>query len=181
MQSVLWSKISGDGLEYCEVHSSPVTVLRGEVITRLYGRPVSVSYSIQCNADGATESANIICRDDGEIRDVSIRRTDQDEWYFDGKELIEFRGCKDIDLGVTPSTNTLPIRRLNPSIGECKQTKAMMVQFPDLIYTPVTQRYTRVDARKFLYESVDSGYRANMEVDSEAVVITYQNEWKQVL
>jgi uncharacterized protein len=180
MQTVLWGKIAGEGMEYCEVDSSPVTALRGEVITRLYDRPISISYSIQCQADGSTESAQIICRDNGEIQDMHIRRTNQDEWFCNEQELSEFRGCKDIDLGITPSTNTLPIRRLDMAVGESKEITALSLRFPDLTYAPLTQRYTRVDSRTFLYESIESGYQATMKVDSGAIVITYQSEWRRL-
>ncbi|CAM3927902.1 putative glycolipid-binding domain-containing protein [Alicyclobacillus pomorum] len=54
MQTVLWSRIEGNGLEYCEIHTQPVTTLRRRVVTQLDGKPLSVSYSVQCEDDGAT-------------------------------------------------------------------------------------------------------------------------------
>jgi hypothetical protein len=36
---------------------------------------------------------------------------------FIGHVLRDVRGCDDIDLAVTPATNTLPIRRLNLQVG----------------------------------------------------------------
>jgi hypothetical protein len=65
MQTVLWSRIEGNGLEYCEIHTQPVTTLRGRVVTQLDGKPLSVSYSVQCEDDGATQSVDLSCRIDG--------------------------------------------------------------------------------------------------------------------
>src|SRR6185437_4270420 len=74
-------------------------------------------------------------------------------WWSAGAGLVAFRGCDDVDLGITPVTNTLPIRRLNLAIGETRAVIAAWLQFPDLESEPLSQHYTRHDARRYRYES----------------------------
>ena len=56
---------------------------------------------------------------------------DERRWWSAGAELVAFRGCDDVDLGITPVTNTLPIRRLHLAIGETRAVTAAWLQFPD--------------------------------------------------
>jgi hypothetical protein len=180
MQVVLWSRIPDHGLEYCEIRTQPVTTLRGQVITQLDGKPVSVFYNVKCEDDGATQTVDLSCRVHGFERNLSLYRTAEDRWFCNGKELKEFTGLKDVDLGITPATNTLAIRRLKLSPGESKELTAVWLRFPDLSLAPLAQRYTCIDATTYLYESIKSGYRARIDVDPEGIVAEYEAEWKRL-
>ncbi len=180
MPTVVWSRIEGNGLEYCEINTNPVTTLKGQVITQLDSKSISVSYTVQCGDEGAAQSVDLICRSEGLESSLSLSRTIDDRWFCNGKEVSQFVGLKDIDLGITPSTNTLPIRRLNLSPGESKELTAVWLRFPDLSLAPLAQRYTCIDSKTYLYQSVKSGYKAEINVDSDGIVVTYQHEWKRV-
>src|SRR5205814_2718699 len=60
-------------------------------------------------------------------------------------EIEPVRGCLDVDLGITPSTNTLPIRRLGLAVGQAKEVRAAWIVFPELEVRLLTQTYTRLD------------------------------------
>ena len=95
-------------------------------------------------------------------------------------EMQQFFGCKDIDLGITPSTNMLPIRRFNLDTGESKDLTAVWVRFPDLSVSPLAQRYTCIDTGTYLYQSIHSGYQARIIVDADGAVIEYPDAWKRL-
>lgn len=87
--------------------------------------------------------------------------------------------CTDIDLSVTPSTNTIPIRRLALDIGGSEEVIAAWVRFPELTVEPLRQLYTRLDAKRYRYESVRSGFAAELEVDDAGLVVTYPHLWQR--
>lgn len=180
VKTIMWSRLEGNGMEYCEISMHPATALKGQVVAEINGRPIAVSYGIQCGDDGATQSVDVSSRMDGMEQERSIVRSTEDTWYFNGQEVSEFDGLKDVDLGITPSTNTLPIRRLNLSPGESREFTAVWLKFPDLTLAPLAQRYTRIDTATYLYESIKSGYRAKIHVDPDAVVMIYEGEWERV-
>jgi hypothetical protein len=91
----------------------------------------------------------------------------------------QFNGCIDVDLGISPSTNTLPIRRLNLAIGQPEDVVAAWVRFPDLSLEPLPQRYTRVSDDRYKYES-GSGFQTEMTVDESGLVIVYEKGWERV-
>ena len=78
-----------------------------------------------------------------------------------------------MDLGIGASTNTLPIRRLDLEVGEAAEIVAAWVRFPELSLEPLPQRYTRLAEDRFRYESLDSGFTAEILVDDLGLVVHY--------
>jgi hypothetical protein len=84
-------------------------------------------------------------------------------------------GCVDIDLGWSPSTNTIPIRRLNLRVGARSGPLTMAwVRFPDLTLGPLGQDYECLEERRYRYTSRGGGFRAIIEVDDEGLVVEYE-------
>ncbi len=180
MAALLWSRVKDHGLEYCEMETSPLIVLRGHVVTRLEGKALAVSYVVKCEDSDVTKSVNLSCRMDGKANDLSIHRTSDGQWYYNQTKMSQFLGCTDIDLEFTPSTNTIPIRRFHLMPGESKTLTAVWLRLPDLSCSLLTQKYTCIDTGIYLYESVQSGYQARIMVDSDTAVIDYQGEWVRI-
>jgi uncharacterized protein len=97
------------------------------------------------------------------------------------RRLEPFTGFIDIDLGITPATNTLPIRRLNLSVGESVELTATWIRFPELTVEPLSQRYTRLSKTTYRYENTDGSFSADLVVDKLGVVETYGEIWARVV
>lgn len=74
-------------------------------------------------------------------------------WRVDGVVDRTLRGCTDVDLCCSPSTNTLPIRRLRLAVGASKTIKAAWVRFPGLSVVSASQTYARIDEVSYRYSS----------------------------
>jgi uncharacterized protein len=94
----------------------------------------------------------------------------------DGKPAKALKGCTDVDLGCSPSTNTLPIRRLRLAIGGTKKIQAAWIQFPDLSVVKAAQTYTRLD--EFTYRYASGTFEAELTVDDDGLVAAYA-EWRR--
>ena len=90
--------------------------------------------------------------------------------------MAELRGCTDIDLGCSPATNSLPIRRLRLAVGTSHTIKAAWVRFPELDVVAGAQTYTRVD--EFTYRYASGTFEADLTVDDEGLVTSYA-EWRR--
>lgn len=93
--------------------------------------------------------------------------------------LEELDGTKDVDLGFTPATNTLPVRRLSLEAGATASVTAAWVKFPDLTMEVLPQRYTRLNAVHYRYESAGGTFVAELEMDELGIVVQYGNWWKR--
>jgi hypothetical protein len=187
-RTVLWRRVSEPGLEYCTlVYGDEGAFFGGHVIASLDGRPYRVEYTVECDPSWATTDAYVHCFPaDGTMPALELQRDDENGWrridleHPDiSEELPEVRGCVDVDLGITPATNTLPIRRLGLAVGESADVTAAWVRFPELSVRPLRQRYVRLDANRYRYES-DTGFSAELTVDDHGLVTLYPGGWEQV-
>ena len=71
------------------------------------------------------------------------------------KALSAVADFVDVDLGVTPVTNTITVRRLDLEIGKRERVTAVWAEFPELAIQPlVTTAAFKMGADR---ESLDSG------------------------
>ncbi len=102
-------------------------------------------------------------------------------WTEDGREVPVVEGCVDVDLGWSPSTNMLPIRRLNlPVGGDSGIINAAWVKFPDLAIEVLPQRYQRLASDLYRYSSRNGEFAAEIRVDTHGVPIEYEGFWRRV-
>ena len=100
-------------------------------------------------------------------------------WRSLGRELPDLHSCEDVDLALTPATNTLPIRRLDVRVGGTASVVAAWVKFPDLTVQPLSQRYTRLAMTTYRYES-NTGFSAEIAVDDLGLVTAYPGGWERI-
>jgi len=178
--AVIWRCLFRPGMEHFALRETANGwELAGTVIVLADDRPLLVAYRVECNGDWHTRNVELSVTRDGNQRTLSLHPTNEGRWLLDGQPIDAVAGCIDVDLGVTPSTNALPIRRLNLAVGESADVTATWVQFPSLEIRPLSQRYTRIAEHRYRYES-DTGFTADLDVDDAGVVTTYPGGWERV-
>ena len=111
-----------------------------------------------------------------EIRTLGLERNAKGSWTVDGIAMRSLKGSTDVDLGCSPSTNTLPIRRLRLAIGASQTIQVAWVRFPGLTVVKAPQTYTRLDESTYRYSS--GTFEADLTVDEDGLVATYA-EWRR--
>jgi uncharacterized glyoxalase superfamily protein PhnB len=82
-----------------------------------------------------------------------LARSSDNAWTVNDTPRLALDGCIDVDLGFSPSTNLLPIRRLRLAVGQRAAVRAAWVRFPELTLEVLEQTYTRLSESTYLYES----------------------------
>jgi len=177
----LWRWSNGTGLEHCRlIGSRGGWKLQGTIVALSDGQPTRVMYKIRCDKQWRTEKAEVEVSLHSRRKKVTIKRK-KNRWYVDEKEVRSVRGCLDIDLSWSPSTNTLPIRRLDlPVGGESGPIAAAWLRFPHLELEPLHQEYKRLSESRYLYSSRGGLFEANLEVDENGLVTDYEGRWERV-
>jgi hypothetical protein len=83
-----------------------------------------------------------------------------------------------LDLGFSPSTNLLPIRRLGLVVGQEAAVRAAWLGFPGLGLEPFEHRYRRTGARSYRYESASGRFVAELEANAVGFVTDYSGLWR---
>ena len=82
----------------------------------------------------------------------------------------------------TPFTNTLPIRRHGLAAGQAETIQVVCVRFPELEVTSNRQRYTCLEPKqRYRFESLDSDFTREIEVDENGLVVTYPGPFRRIL
>jgi hypothetical protein len=150
--------------------------LRGTVLTVARQRPVEIRYRVVADAAWRTEDAEVL---------VALAGGDPREpatlgGLWSGKERPpEYADCADVDLGFTPATNTLPIRRLRLEIGQEAEVAAVWVRWPELTVERAVQRYARL--AKDRYRFFQEEFEAELVVDDQGLVLDYEGLWRAVV
>jgi hypothetical protein len=145
--------------------------LVGTVLGAEGGAPVRIEYRVLTDGAGLTTAAHVRDLRGFEQRTLTLERDAKGNWTVDGAKVRTLKGATDVDLGCSPSTNTLPIRRLRIGVGASKTVKAAWVRFPELTVVKADQTYTRLD--EFTYRYASGEFEAELTVDDEDLVAAY--------
>ncbi len=135
-------------------------------------------YEVECDEDWQTLRVNVVRRIGSDSRSVRLTN-DAGRWRTAEGDLPALAGCMDVDLGASPCTNTLPIRRLNLAVAQTAKVTAAWIRFPNLTIEPLSQAYTRLAPDRYRYES-STGFSAELTVDDEGLVTVYPGGWERV-
>jgi uncharacterized protein len=181
LRSLLWSRRDQTSLEYFQLyHSADEIRLSGTVLTLHDEQPLRIEYVVQCDPSWVTRAVRIDLTHDAAKSELSIIADDQRRWWSEGKELEAVTGCLDVDISLSPSTNTLPIRRLSLARGEESDVVAAWIRFPDLAIEALPQRYVRTGENLYRYASNGGAFTADLEVDDLGLVVRYPPLWERV-
>jgi hypothetical protein len=142
------------------------------------GRPCRLEYAVVCNDAWEARSALV----GGWIgtTDVAIEITADvhRRWRINGAACDAVEGCIDVDLGFSPSTNLLPIRRLGLAVGADAPVSAAWLGFPQLTLERLDQVYRRTAVGNYRYESAGGAFIRDLEVDATGFVTRYPGLWE---
>ncbi len=163
--------------EHCTlaVRDSGLSLI-GTVLGSEAGFPVRVEYRVLADGAGLTTAVHVRDLRGFDQRALTVERSAKGVWTVNGAPAKALKGCTDIDLGCSPSTNTLPIRRLRLAVGASSTIQAALVTFPELEVLKKAQTYTRLDESTYRFASGD--FAAELTVDDDGLVAAYA-EWRR--
>jgi hypothetical protein len=180
---VRWRSWSGSGLEHLVLFDrGGYTEAQAMVISDAGPAApdgFAATYSVRVDSDWRTLEVRACVL--GRAGPLHLRRLNSGEWLGEGDtRLRELDRALDVDLSITPFTNTLPIRRLQLAIGESAEITAAYIEFPQLRISAEPQRYTRLASDRYRYESIDSGFVREITVDEHGLVTVYPDLFRRV-
>lgn len=172
--SFLWRKVSHPGHDSCRLFRlSDGWRLSGAAVFREARRACHFQYEVLADAAFRTRSAKVVGYLGNKAIDIRIRCTGTARWRVDGAPMLDVAGCVDVDLGFTPATNLLALRRLALRVGQSAEAPAAYLEFPRMRITRLPQRYERIARAEYLYEAPTVGYAGTLRVSPSGAVVEY--------
>ena len=179
-----WRRVDVPGREEARVtRTADGWHLTGKLHVEEADVTADLRYTIDCDAGWRTVSAVIEGEANGGPVRFALAADGEGHWTRDGTPLPELAGALDVDLGFTPATNTLPIRRLSLAVGETAPVRSAWLRFPELRVEPLEQTYTREAEQVFRYRAHvdDDPFIARLDTDVFGRVIRYEGLWEAEL
>ncbi len=183
-RSLAWSSAQGTSIEHLTLAERSAD---GVVVgVDDDGKPFRFAYELAWDDSWRLHSARVAVIGEQGSRALALKTDGNGHWFDQADHrLPELSGAIDIDLAVSPFTNTFPIRRLGLRKGASAEIKVAYVAVPSLALTAVTQRYTHLgpgpDGRpRWRYEGFPAGFTADIVVDAEGLVVDYPGLFRRL-
>jgi hypothetical protein len=176
--TILWRRIDMPGHEVAELTATTAGFRLSGVAAFVYETlPCRMEYVIRCDALWRTKSLHLQGHIGATLASLDLTRSTDDSWMANDTPMPHLLGCVDVDLGFSPSTNLLPVRRLRLAVGAHAAVRAAWVRFPELTVEVLEQTYTHSDELVYEYESAGGTFRRELAVNAAGFVVEYPDYW----
>jgi hypothetical protein len=178
--TILWRRLDLPGHDACQLMAVPDGWrLSGMAVFNLDRRPCALAYEVDADARWSSRGVRVHGWCGTERVDVTILAAPGGGWHLNGVEQSAVQGCVDVDLGFTPATNLLQLRRVALDIGQAADVPAAWLAFPELTLERLEQRYRRLDQVTYEYQAPGVGYAAApLQVNEIGFVTRYPGLWE---
>ncbi len=171
---MLWSGKAYQSLENCIIRSlGDLTMISSVVVGLHNGKTYRFRYNIELNAAWQTVQCDIMSELDGQLQNYSLRNVGKNQWTMNGELYPEFNDCIDVDISISPLTNTLPINRLQLKNAEEAEIKVICIDLLKEEVKAVRQKYKKVSSDEYRFENVPNDFKAIIKVNPHGFVTDY--------
>ena len=151
--------------------------LEGTAVFAHEGAPACLAYAVGCDREWRTHEGEVHGWVGGRVMNHRVKRTPDGVWKLNGEVARGLDGCVDLDLGFTPATNLLQLRRVALPVGEAADIPVAWLDIPGGL-TRLDQRYERRSVEGYWYEAPRFGYSGLLQVSAAGFVEKYPELWE---
>jgi len=176
-----WRRLDHPGHDGCRLFRlADGWRLAGMAVFREAGRPCQFSYEVETDAAWLTRRAGVSGYLGRRAVDLRIAAAGHARWRVGGEPCDDVDGCLDVDLGFTPATNLIAVRRLALRVGQRAEASAAWLQLPALRFVRLEQTYRRVARAEYDYAAPAVGYAGRLRMAASGAVVRYPGLFERV-
>lgn len=192
---LVWRGLDAFRAEYAHVQLYSRRLLARGIQIGVEPVPYQARYSLDTRDDFETARLTVDVTGEGWSRRLDLLRDHTAAWHASGDAAGEadmpapglgdaaegLRDALDCDLAFSPLTNAMPVLRdrLHRG-GDPRDYEMAWVSLPDLAVRHSAQRYEPMAQGRVRYVARDSDFRAELELDEDGLVATYEHMAEQV-
>jgi uncharacterized protein len=177
--SILWRRLDCPGHEAARLFSQEDRwILQGTAVFSDQGLPCRLDYHVVCDSRWHTQSASVAGWVGDRLIEIELTVSGDQRWLLNDEDFPQVAGCIDLDLNFSPSTNLLPIRRLDLAARQEREVRAAWLRFPSFTLEPLAQLYRRIDEKTYRYESHGGDFVTELSVNEAGFVTRYPDFWE---
>lgn len=178
---VLWQRLDTPGHDACTLEEvGGGWKLHGCAVFHSDQGPSQLRYCVQCNSGWQALRGQVHGWLGTQPVQWDLMRTATGSWAVNGQLADQLEGRLDLDLGFTPATNVIPLRRLALAEGQAAEAPAAWFDAAVGTLEPLPQRYERRSYSSYFYEAPSVPYAALLEVAPSGFIVQYPDLWRAV-
>jgi len=171
--NIIWTGRLYHSMENCILTktgtgSEIISTIIGDYANQIY----KIDYRICANLKWETTFVNIRTQFDNLVNAMTLEKKDG-KWSLNGEPKAELGNVPDIDISLTPSTNTLAINRLQLKDGDRQVIEVLYFDIFEKQIKLVKQVYGRLTRNQYVYENYDGSFKAELIIDEQGLVVDY--------
>ncbi|RFS19089.1 hypothetical protein DVR12_25105 [Chitinophaga silvatica] len=181
MKPIIWKATKWPAIEYFTLQNKGQGMVASGSINGVKDQiPFCIRYKVELTADWRITTFHI--REESiQSKELILTSDLEGHWFDKDNNQIElFDNCLDIDISLTPFTNTLPIKRLQFDNKESKVLDILYIKLPEFELQKVQQRYTRITQHEYLYENISTDFSAKIPYDEFYLVKNYPGIFERI-
>lgn len=177
---VLCRRLDVPGHDACRVDSSNDGhhIEGGAAFLHHDGEPAWLGYDVVCDAAWRSRCARVRGWIGAHAIDLVIDRAEDGRWRLGGSTIPHIGRDCDLDLGFTPATNVIAVRRLALAIGQATDAAAAWLDPSDWSLETLAQRYRRDGEHQYRYEAPTLGFATTLSVTRDGMIKDYPPFWR---
>ncbi len=175
----LWRRLDAPGHDACRLDDDGTGWwLHGTAVYGDNGVPARLDYEVACSDTWVTRDGRVRGWLGARAVELAIRRSPAGAWTLNGLAVPGLDECVDLDLGFTPATNALQIRRVALGKGQAMDVPVAWLDVAKSTLTLLRQRYERRSETTYWYQAPRFDYAALLEVTPAGFVRLYPGLWE---
>lgn len=175
---VLWRRYDLPGHDACRIQQSQDGwIVEGSAVFSDAGLVSAIRYCVTCDLQWHAIRSETSGWHRNQPVCLHMEQSDG-TWLVNGERAPDLQGLIDIDLGFTPATNTIPIRRMKMAgVTSCEVVSAWLD--PDTWQIrPLLQQYAAGEDSRLAYAAPSLDFYADLHIDAFGVVVDYPGLWR---
>jgi len=175
-RTVCWTPVGSVGFEYLRLRAEDGGYVVKSIVLGIDGEtPFQLHYKIKTDQHWRTRKVWVRAATPFSENEQTLRSDGRGNWRNeDGVDLPALRDCLDVDISVTPFTNTLPINRLRLIPEQSVDIRVVYVMAPSLAISASAQRYSRRGSdTDIFFESPAHDFTSLLPIDGDGLVLDY--------
>lgn len=175
-RTICWTPVGSAGFEHLQLRAEEGGYVARSTVLGIDDTetPFRLQYKIKTDLAWRTRKVWVRAATPFGESARALRSDGQGNWRDeDGTELPQLRDCIDVDITVTPFTNTLPINRLRLTPGQSADISVVYLTAPSLDLTVAAQRYSHRGESEIFFESPAHDFTALLPIDANGLVLDY--------
>ncbi len=177
--SMLWRRLDLPGHDACNLAKrADGWSLDGTAVFRENDLPVQLVYHVTCDLAWRTRHGHVRGWLGLQPVAFNVARIKSGGWTLNGKSASGLEHCVDLDLGFTPATNLVQLRRLALAEGQAADVPVVWLDASTGTLERLDQTYQRRTETSYWYEAPRYQYADLLEVTPEGFIRRYPGLWE---